>query len=63
MSDEVTTCNCSKDLSGLNVKNRERYLEICKQKCPFKATLIRKRQSKIPFAPAPSVAQPEFDFV
>ena len=25
MSDEVTSCNCGKDLSGLIVKNRERH--------------------------------------
>ena len=67
MSDEVTTCNCGKDLSGLNVKNTERHLEACKRKRPFKtATTVRKKQSKISFAPAPSVVQPvqpEFDFV
>ena len=64
MSDEVTTCNCGKDLSGLNVKNTERHLEACKRKRPFKpATTVRKKLSKLSFAPAPSVVPAEFDFV
>ena len=39
-------------------------LEACKRKRPFKAaTTVRKKQSKISFAPAPRVVLPEFDFV
>ena len=63
MMNEVTSCHCGKDLSGLNATNRDRHLKACKRKCPFKATSIKKKQSKITFASAPSVARSEFDFV